>query len=633
MPMASELPAAQPDGFSKLLYGAHPPSLDEVTGSTGKELVAPKPPLQVRTDSTQIPSDEEGSVAGVSLAGTYAFKISAENSNEPPYSARNTRAMVAINNASRVSTRNAQPPYSRGASEPVTSEQDGSNGSHASSAIALQSDRAVPKGNGSLSHGIPDKQRNDVHNTVPTMTAHHASGSGEESSTGTVPDRADANRQLPTSADGSIVSYLGVNDYYAAIVLLASIALLAVLPSEGTLPSAPSEGGSDPASDLREGTDEAEVELIAPNTVDPELGATLRPATSSAARSPAVRLAVTSSKVIFMLNFVMWVSLAMGFSAYGKGYLRDTREPIGLVVLQGLTGIAVLGALGRFRKLDMYPKERYTPAAARRVVLAASMHTGQSLLTNFAVLLGGVAATNALKAMEPIAAAVFSYFLLGRKCSGSRLASIFVIAAGIIVFTATSSAGAKGGTGGSGEEGRAEAGAFSNREIVGISTTIVVAAVCCNALRNVFIKKGDPIPPHQTLFACSFVAAIVGIGMKFLKMSFRIMDDLSYVGLAGGEHTEQNTGPGGDSSGRFDWIKVTGLNASLCFVGYNLASFNLLARLTPVGHAVGNSFKRVLVFAGGLVFLGEFMNARQLGGAALALAGVLAYNVGGAINN
>ena len=72
------------------------------------------------------------------------------------------------------------------------------------------------------------------------------------------------------------------------------------------------------------------------------------------------------------------------------------------------------------------------------------------------------------------------------------------------------------------------------------------------------------------------------------------------------------------------------MNASLCFVGYNFVSFNLLARLTPVGHAVGNSFKRVLVFAGGLMFLGELMNSRQLGGAALALAGVLAYNVSGA---
>ena len=628
--MASKLPAAQPDGTPKLLNGAHPRSLDEETGSTGMELVAPKPPLQAHTGSAQNPTDEEGSIAGVFLAGPYAFKISAEDPEEPPYGARNTHAAVATNNAARVSTQTEEPSNPRGASGTDASEPDGPNASRASSAKASQSHKALPKGNGSLSRGIPEKQHNDVRDTVPTMTAHYASDTEADPFTGTDPDGAGANRQLPTSVDGGIVSYLGVNDYYAAIILLASIALLAVLPSGGPVRHDHSERGSDPASDLGEGTDDAEVELIARNTGDSELGATGRLAAPSAERRSAVWLAVTSSKVMFVLNFVLWVSLAMGFSAYGKGYLRDTREPIGLVVLQGLTGIVVLGALGRLQKLDMYPQEGYTPAAARRVVFAASMHTGQSLLTNFAVLLGGVAATNALKAMEPIAAAAFSYFLLGKSCSGARLASIVVIAAGIVVFTATSSVGPKQGAGARGEEGGAEEGGFSNRAIVGISTTIVVAAVCCNALRNVFIKKGDPIPPHQTLFACSVVAAILGIGMKFLKMSFRVMDDLSYVGVAGGGHTEYNTDPGDGSGGSFYWIKVTGINASLCFVGYNFASFNLLARLTPVGHAVGNSFKRVLVFAGGLLFLGEFMNARQLGGAALALAGVLAYNVSGA---
>ena len=159
---------------------------------------------------------------------------------------------------------------------------------------------------------------------------------------------------------------------------------------------------------------------------------------------------------------------------------------------------------------------------------------------------------------------------------------------------------------------------------------IVVAAVCCNALRNVLIKKGDPIPPHQTLFACSVVSAIAGIGMMSLRLMFSVMDDLALVGARRDGDTARSSNGCSISEGGFDWLRVTGLNASLCFVGYNFASFNLLARLTPVGHAVGNSFKRVLVFAGGLMFLGELMNSRQLGGAALALAGVLAYNVSGA---
>ena len=116
----------------------------------------------------------------------------------------------------------------------------------------------------------------------------------------------------------------------------------------------------------------------------------------------------------------------MDFSAYAKGYLRKTREPIGLLVLQGTIGIAVLGALGRFGKIDLYPKVGYSQAAARQVGLAALMNTAQSLLTNFAIILGGVAATNALKAMESIAAAVFSYFLLGKASPAPVLSLIHI---------------------------------------------------------------------------------------------------------------------------------------------------------------------------------------------------------------
>ena len=53
-----------------------------------------------------------------------------------------------------------------------------------------------------------------------------------------------------------------------------------------------------------------------------------------------------------------------------------------------------------------------------------------------------------------------------------------------------------------------------------------------------------------------------------------------------------------------------------------------MLRLSPVGHAVSNSCKDVLMPASGLV-LGEVMSVRQLGGTAVALAGVLAYNVAG----
>ena len=314
--------------------------------------------------------------------------------------------------------------------------------------------------------------------------------------------------------------------------------------------------------------------------------------------------------MIFMLNFVMWVSLAMGFSGYGKAYLRDTHDPIGLLVLQGATGAVVLCLLGRLGVIDLHPGKDMTPAAAQQAGLAAFLHTVQALLTNFAVFVGGVAITNALKALEPVAAAAFSYILLGKPCSGPRMAALATIVVGIIVLTFRGN----GGGAGSG--------------CIFSSVAFATSAVGCNALRNVVIKRGKPIPPHQTLLACSAAAAAIGVALMLLRYASLHLGELVAEGGSAAGEVGSITG-GGSNDLATSWLRMDGVNAALCFVGYNLASFNLLARLSPVGHAVGNSCKRVLVFASGLVFLGEVMSVRQLGGAVVALSGVMAYNVAG----
>ncbi|CAM9123574.1 unnamed protein product [Ectocarpus fasciculatus] len=354
-----------------------------------------------------------------------------------------------------------------------------------------------------------------------------------------------------------------------------------------------------------------------------------------------------SSKLLFVLNFVLWIGLAVTFSAYSKRYLRDTHDPIGLLVLQGATGVVVLCSLGRLGASDLSsPRSasgrsaglrsivEHVVAASRRSGVAAVLHTGQAVLTNFSVFVGGVAATNALKAMEPVAAAVFSYFLLGKSVPLTKMASFALIVGGILLLTSKSNGGKSQGEG----HGATSGGGGSASPII-VSAVFTVAAVCCNALRNVVIKGRDPIPPHQTLLACSSAAAAVGITLMLLRLMVRSMDDL----LLGPEEMVQVTkgvvGQAARSAGgaavavvdRRDqyssWLSMDGVNAALCFVGYNFASFNLLASLSPVGHAVGNSVKRVVMFGSGILFLGEVMTGRQLGGTAIALSGVVVYNI------
>lgn len=432
----------------------------------------------------------------------------------------------------------------------------------------------------------------------------------------------------PPVEGGSVSDALVLNEYVAAILLIASIVALAFLPSGGI----PRRASHDLLLE-KEGVGAGEDKIAnTQNDVSAQKDAPCcmsnsgfgdaygRPAELLVQRS-APGVAAISSKMLFMLNFGVWVFLAIGFGGYSKSYLRDTRDPVGLLILQGSMGVVVLSALGRFGVVDLSPAREPTPAAARQAWMATMLHTSQALLTNFAVLVGGVAVTNALKAMEPVAAAVFSYMLLGRTCSSSRVAALITIVGGIILLTSRGRGGGESGGGGGGT--RADSAVID-------SAVIAVVAVCCNALRNVVLKKGDPVPPHQTLLACSTVAMVVGIVLLVLRFVFNVIVGMLALSTAAGQAVAvEEEQPG--SSDPSSWFHANGVNAALCFVGYNFASFNLLARLSPVGHAVGNSCKRMLVFASGLLFLGEVMSARQLGGATVALVGVLAYNVAGAL--
>ncbi|CBN78930.1 putative phosphate/phosphoenolpyruvate translocator precursor protein (ISS) [Ectocarpus siliculosus] len=345
------------------------------------------------------------------------------------------------------------------------------------------------------------------------------------------------------------------------------------------------------------------------------------------------------SKLLFVLNFFLWIGLAVTFSAYSKRYLRDTHDPIGLLVLQGVTGVVVLCSLGQpsVNSAGLRGIAEQVVAASRRSGIAAVLHTGQAVLTNFSVFVGGVAATNALKAMEPVAAAAFSYFLLGKSVPLTKMASFALIVGGILLLTSKSN----GGKSRQGEGHGATSGGGGAASPILVSAIFTVAAVCFNALRNVVIKGRDPIPPHQTLLACSSAAAAVGITVMVLRFMMRSMDDLllgpeEVVQVATGVVGEAAQSAGGAAVTAVDgrhqyssWLSMDGVNAALCFVGYNFASFNLLASLSPVGHAVGNSVKRVVMFGSGILFLGEVMTGRQLGGTAIALSGVVVYNIAG----
>lgn len=364
----------------------------------------------------------------------------------------------------------------------------------------------------------------------------------------------------------------------------------------------------------------------------------------------------------FGLNYILWVVLALSFNICSKAYMRETRNPVALLAIQGWVGVGVLCAMNltaRCRRrvcssehapssLATSPAARSSPAPsspsssvrmthlsplssladtswegkcglteARKlgqgVWQAGLLHAGNAVLTSWSVLVGGVAVTQALKALEPVAAAGFSRWLLGSSLPPGRAAAVATIVLGLVILTVPLHppwrAGGNGGDSSDGERGGAGMLMPSGQDLA-FPAVLTACACCAIAARNILLKRPDPPPPPPPLglLACSIVGAVVG--------SLALLVPWLPWGW------EWATEP---------LLRMSGINAALCSVGYNLASFNLLSELTPVGHAVGNSSKRICLFASGLFLLGEggSMSPRQLGGALVALLGLASYNLAG----
>lgn len=372
----------------------------------------------------------------------------------------------------------------------------------------------------------------------------------------------------------------------------------------------------------------------------------------------------------FGLNYILWIVLSLGFSICSKTYMRETSNPVALLAIQGWVGIGVLCATnlvawhnrrGRAPQFTSYSPSSCPPTSpdsesdsasspcpspssmsssmtpsslrssssepswagkcgireARRlshnVWQAGLLHSGNAVLTSWSILIGGVAATHALKALEPVAAAGFSRWLLGSSLPPGRVAAVAIIVLGLGILMVPLHLPqwvvVRGGASFDGDDGKAGDPAGPGQDLA--FPAIISACACCAvALRNVLLKKQDPPPPPPPLglLACSIVGAVVGsmiLLIPWLPCSWE------WAGQP--------------------LLRASGVNAALCFVGYNLASFNLLSELSPVGHAIGNASKRVCLFASGYFLLGEeeSMSPRQLAGALVALIGLASYNLTG----
>ena len=129
-----------------------------------------------------------------------------------------------------------------------------------------------------------------------------------------------------------------VNDYLVAFFLVTSIVVLALLPVGGTTRRTPH--GNIAGKEIGRGWRAYYRKDVAPRFANDTKQGTSQKMTVILPAAGAQRVAATPAKMLFMLNFAAWVSLTICSGFYGKSYLLETRDPVGLLVLQGTAGIS-----------------------------------------------------------------------------------------------------------------------------------------------------------------------------------------------------------------------------------------------------------------------------------------------------
>lgn len=281
----------------------------------------------------------------------------------------------------------------------------------------------------------------------------------------------------------------------------------------------------------------------------------------------------------------VWYGFGAAANVYCKQFLQARGDALTLTLAQYLVGTAASAAVllargGGGAALWAWPSRRQSALLA---LLALANGAGH-LATNGSMAAVAVSFAHTVKAAEPLFSVALAAALLGQALSRPLLAALLLITAGTALASAT-------------ELSYSHAG--------------MAAAMASNVLfssRNAVAKLLQrPSGPSACAWAEDSVALFLllsGAGAALLLPPWAARQALG--------------GGGGGPTAPL-------LLAAGCHCAYNLTSFLLLARVSPVTHAVANAMRRLFIIAVALLWFANPVTAANVAGTALACAGVLLY--------
>ena len=238
------------------------------------------------------------------------------------------------------------------------------------------------------------------------------------------------------------------------------------------------------------------------------------------------------------------------------------------------------------------PSMELSSGTARRLMLWLCAVNGVGhLLTNMSMGAVSVSFAHTIKAAEPLFSVLLAAVFLRQPMTPLIVCSLLPIVVGIVLATATE----------------------LTYDHFGFVTAMLSNVVF--SARNIISKKLQNASP--SLDNVALFLQLSQAGALMLLPYVLLFEDL-WAAVVLVHESSSSLSP--------NVLVILLLQAGVCHCIYNLVSFVLLARVSAVTHAVGNSMKRVVLVVGGWLYFGvEHVTGLNVFGSSLASFGVLLY--------
>lgn len=363
---------------------------------------------------------------------------------------------------------------------------------------------------------------------------------------------------------------------------LAPRARVAVVRASGELSS---------GSNARHGSDSNDRVVPRAGSIDEavmrEPGGGARDAATEAARAAMEATRKFWPTIYLGGAFAGWYYFSIAFNVYQKALLKAVPMPWTVTALELLIGSALVAATWG---VGLKAPPKVTSSMLKPIGTLGMVHFLGNALTNVSLGKVAVSFTHTVKALEPVFSVGLSAAFLGVVPSLALVASLMPIILGVMIASATE---------------------------VSFNMAGFLSAMGSNLTfqsRNVLSKlvmKGDEMKQldyFNLLGVLTIASTMLAIPLALIFEGSKM--NLSSI-LAGGMPLSA--------------VCFNLFMAALCFQLYQQLSFEVLSRVNPVTHSVGNSLKRVVVIAASVLIFRNPVSATNIAGTALAIFGVILY--------